>query len=42
MTIFSPYFTYTGQCEVIDDENGDWRIKFLTDDIELLGNNYRE
>lgn len=24
----SPYFTYTGQCEVIDDGDGDWRIKF--------------
>ena len=26
-----PYFKYTGRCEVIDDGNGDWRIKFLTD-----------
>ena len=24
------YFTYTGNCEVIDDGNGDWRVKFLT------------
>lgn len=23
-------FTYTGNCEVIDDGNGNWRIKFLT------------
>ena len=26
-----PYFTYTGQCEVIDDGDGNWRIRFLTD-----------
>lgn len=27
----SPYsFTYTGDCEVVDDGNDDWRVKFLT------------
>lgn len=25
-----PEFTYTGQYQLVDDENGDWRIKFLT------------
>ena len=24
------YFTYTGNCEVIDEGNNDWKVKFLT------------
>ena len=27
----TPYFTYTGDCTTIDDGDGNWRIKFLTD-----------
>ena len=28
-----PAFTYTGQYQLIDDENGDWRVKFLTSGV---------
>ena len=27
----NPYFTYTGDCKVVDDGDGNWRIKFLSD-----------
>ena len=27
---YLPTFTYTGTCRLIDDENGNWRIKFFT------------
>lgn len=26
----SPLFTYTGNCEIVDDSNGNWKIRFLT------------
>ncbi len=26
----NPYMTYTGNCEVVNDSNNNWRIKFLT------------
>ena len=26
----TPYFTYTGDCTVVDDGDGNWRVKFLT------------
>ena len=26
----SPIFTYTGNCEIVDDNNGNWKVRFLT------------
>lgn len=30
VTIGNPLFIYTGECEVLDDKNSNWRIKFKT------------
>ena len=34
----SPIFTYTGNCQIINDGNGNWRVKFISNGTLTVSN----